>query len=185
MGGKVIRRVPPNWEHPRDGEGDYLRLYDETYEDEIRKWIAGRELWLKGEHPEQQKLPDRPARNEWIDECPQDDYGYADHEGGPPDTDSYRPSFKEEPTWYQMYEEISEGTPLSPPFATKEELVDYLVEHGDFGYQRWPEWETTYKPTRAQAKAFVEQGWAPSMVVRNTPEELTIKHGLQTFEEEK
>jgi hypothetical protein len=39
---------------------------------------------------------------------------------------------REDATWYQLWETVSEGTPVTPPFATKEELVQYLVEHGDF-----------------------------------------------------
>lgn len=30
---------------------------------------------------------------------------------------------------YQMWETVSEGSPISPPFATKEELADWLGEH--------------------------------------------------------
>ena len=80
-------------------------------------------------------------------------------------------------TWYQMYETVSEGTPETPAFETKEELVDYLVEHGDFSYQRSP--EIFGKPSREAAKAFVDQGYAPSMVMSRGPEGLEIRSGVE------
>lgn len=52
---------------------------------------------------------------------------------------------KEERTHYMMFEDTSEGTPISPAFATKEELVNYLVKHkvSYFGYDPAPRdvWE--------------------------------------------
>ena len=73
-------------------------------------------------------------------------------------------------TWWQVYETVSEGTPVTPPFETQEELVEYLVANGDFWDQSrrakggssmpcgpWP---------REQAKKFVlGRGWAPSLIV--------------------
>ena len=37
-----------------------------------------------------------------------------------------------EATWFQAWETVTEGTPVTPPFATTDELVDYLVTRGDF-----------------------------------------------------
>lgn len=65
----------------------------------------------------------------------------------------------EERTHYQWYEDTTEGTPLSPVFATKAELVDYIVENGDRVYGAI---------TRRQAEQFVEAEWAPTFV--STPE---------------
>lgn len=55
--------------------------------------------------------------------------------GRPPDPAYYRPWKGDEATWYQVWETESgdgEGTPITPPFATREELVEYLVNHSDF-----------------------------------------------------
>lgn len=69
---------------------------------------------------------------------------------------SFRPDWSsEEMTHYQWYEDVSEGTPLSPPFTTEAELVDYIVEHGDPVYG---------DITRAQAEQFVKDKWAPSFI---------------------
>ena len=55
-----------------------------------------------------------------------------------------------------MYETVSEGTPVTPKFATKEELVEYLVTRGTFYDGPWK---------RKVAEAFVKEEWAPSMVI--------------------
>lgn len=49
----------------------------------------------------------------------------------PPDPDRHRPAFGAEATWYQVYETVTEGTPVTPPFETLAELVDWLVEKGE------------------------------------------------------
>lgn len=51
--------------------------------------------------------------------------------GGPPQRACYCPWKPEDATWLQVWETVSEGTPVTPPFATRQELVDYLVQHGD------------------------------------------------------
>ena len=166
MGGKEIRRVPPNWEHPKDEQGHYIPLYDEDYETALDKWIHDRALWKAGTHPELLKDPTMIERWKFEDWC-----------GNAPHPEGYREAFTEEPTWYQMYEDVSEGTPITPPFASKEELVDYLVENGDFWYQESP--DDWFKPTREQAEAFVERGWAPGLVVRNTQDDVEILRDLE------
>jgi len=75
-------------------------------------------------------------------------------------------------TWFQAYETVSEGTPVTPPFATQEELIDYLATRGDFWDQHrgegpWP---------RENARKFVlGSGWAPSMIVTTGPAGVDIK----------
>ena len=77
----------------------------------------------------------------------------------------YRPKFEDEPTWFQVYETVSEGSPVTPPFATREELVEYLVKNGD----DWDQKQRTGGWDRAAAEAFVRQEWAPSMIVVSGP----------------
>lgn len=158
--GREIRRVPPNWEHPRFTAGDarrpkdvgeYRSCYDQTFEEACAEWKEGFAQWEAGTH----KYQDEDGEF-WEGWC------------SPPDREHYRPAFTEEPTWYQVYQTVSEGTPVTPPFATREELIDYLVENGDFAYQEYPEFRSTSKPSREAATAFVNEGWAPSMVV-NVP----------------
>lgn len=139
--GREIRMVIPNWEHPKKENGIYHPMHDEDFDSTITEWYKGYLLWKNGKHPNQEE-----------------DGEYWDYEGSPPDPEYCRPFWKEEDaTWFQMYETVSEGTPVTPPFATKEELVNYLVENGTFWDKRgW---------LRENAEKFVASGWAPSFLV--------------------
>ena len=91
-------------------------------------------------------------------------------------------------TWWQVYETVSEGTPVSPPFATPDELIDYLVAHGDFWDQQRRERGDTIMNndpwSREQAEAFVRgPGWAPSMVVEKNGNDVKIQSGVEYLAE--
>ena len=150
--GREVRRVPPNWEHPKDERGHYKPLYDKPFEDAAKEWKDAYAAWERGERP---------------DYCSGDSANleYWEWNGEPPDRGYYRPSWTEaEATWFQVYETVSEGTPVSPAFATREELVEYLVKHGDF----WAQSRGEGGCSRKAAEAFVmEDGWVPSMVIEN------------------
>ena len=61
-------------------------------------------------------------------------------------------SAEEVESWgYCLYETVSEGTPCSPVFATPEELIDYLVNVGNF-------WGERYE--RRNAEALVSTGYS-------------------------
>lgn len=109
---REVRKVPADWEHPTDLEGNYLPVFDRPYDPMDADDVYGASNF----------------RPDWTDE---------------------------ERTHYQWYEDVSEGTPLSPPFPTETELVDHIVEHGDPVYG---------DITRAQAEQFVKDKWAPSFI---------------------
>lgn len=152
--GREIRRVPPGWEHPRFTEDDaphpvrvgaYRPCFDKTFPEAMRAWIAKWDAWERGERPEYFDAANYP-----------DGIEFWEWDGGPPRPEWYRPAFKEEATWCQVYETVSEGTPISPPLPTLEAVADYLVENG-----------AGWGPmTREQAEAFCRSAWAPSFVVR-------------------
>lgn len=157
--GREIRRVAPNWEHPKKESGDYHPMYDESYEDARQKWLDELQQWLAGE-------------NEYQDNGYQDNYDYWEYAGNPPERDYYRPSWAEdEMTWYQVYETVSEGTPITPPFATKEELVHFLTTHKDF-WDQGPHSEET-------ARKFVDSGRVPSGIVHRTETQTQIFQGIE------
>ena len=54
-------------------------------------------------------------------------------------------------TAYQIYEDVSEGTPVSPVLATEQILVEWLSTEGGL--------------TREQATAFVQAGSTPSFTI--------------------
>lgn len=154
--GREVRMVPPNWEHPKyvghGIQGPEMRLrpmHDRRYEDAAKEWIEGFIKWhVEKEYPDYADLEDKVMP-------------YWDWSGPPPEKQYYRPWKDEEATWFQVWETVSEGTPVTPPFATKEELVDYLVAHGD----TWDQKRGDAPWTRENAEAFVGAGWAPSFVI--------------------
>jgi hypothetical protein len=103
--GREIRRVPPTWEHPKNCRGHYKPLYDQTWREAMQNWL-----------------------NDYGDEW----QTWTDEEDieSPPRADYYRPVWSEEPTAYQMYETVSEGTPVSPVFLTVDELRAWLLAQG-------------------------------------------------------
>ena len=156
--GREIRRVPPNWEHPRytpenppirsarnptHWMGRYIPMVDQSFDDVAREWLMELMEWQTGSH-----LDYKEGVFFW------------EYAGDPPSREDCRPAFAEEPTWYQVYETVSEGTPVTPPFETEEELVDYLATYGEmFGT------EYCRILSREEAEKFVSRGSAPSLMV--------------------
>jgi hypothetical protein len=67
-------------------------------------------------------------------------------------------------TCYQVYEDVTEGTPVSPVFDSVESLQRWLL---DEGY------------SKAAAEAFLAEGCAPSFVVTGAGEVLPGIEGLK------
>ena len=164
--GREIRLVPPNWEHPSDDRGNPIRIHDTTFEEAAAEWKAGFVAWEAGTHWDFEHA----NRNEPCE--------FWEWDGDPPSREHYRPAFTEEPTWYQMYETVSEGTPVTPPFATKEELIDYLCTYGDYGYQHH---EFGSIPSRKAATAFVEAGSAVTMVSYDSDGVVHVMTGMESL----
>jgi len=149
---REIRRVPANWEHPKNEYGNYLPLLDNDFDTAAKKWDFDYELWEKGEHPDQEK-----NREFW------------EYWGNPPQRELYHPKW-DNADWYQVYETVSEGTPVTPPFATKDALIDYLVINGDF----WDQQRGSGGWDRRNAESFVADEWSPSLMVFKSPEKTII-----------
>lgn len=115
----------------------------------MAEWIENHQLWLKGEHPDQKDEAYDVSEYKY----------YAEWNGDAPEIAYYLPKRAEgEATWLQLYETVSEGTPVSPPFATPEELIEYLVQNGDF----WDQLRGDAPYSREAAERIVRGGWAPS-----------------------
>lgn len=148
--GREIRKVPPNWEHPKQAQwadGRFQPMHNETFAKAAAEWKEEYAKWERGERPDYCS-----AENKELE--------YWEWNGMPPDRDYYRPWEDAEATWVQVWETVSEGTPVTPPFATPAELVDYLATNGDYWDQKrgdgpWP---------RTNAEKFVADGRAPSFV---------------------
>jgi len=142
--GREIRRVPPNWEHPKDKQGRFKPIFNSSFENAASQWKNDFISWEFG---------GRPHYNSEGDE----QLEFWEYYGGPPDRKYYRIYQDEEATWFPVYENVSEGTPVTPPFATKEELVEYLCKFGDF----WNQVGWSLK----SAQRFAEDEYAPSFMV--------------------
>lgn len=150
--GREVRMVPADWKHPLDGfygtgqvryralyEGCDLKGRTEDWDEQAAKWAAG----------------------EFPDYADEDDkkQPYEEWAGRRPDPDDYMPVWPDaERTHFMMYEDTSEGTPISPAFATPEELARWLADNGasSFGkstasYEQW--------------LRVCKGGWAPDLVL--------------------
>lgn len=125
--GRELRPVTLDWEHPCAGG---------TYSDGSPRYIPL--------HSREDLL----HHIEYSQKYPED---YPDGI----DPDDYMPEIPEgTPYGWQMYETVSEGSPISPIFKTKDELADWLASPAAGREQVSP----------AAARAFVADGWAPSFV---------------------
>ena len=76
--GREVRRVPPNWEHPKDEYGNYKGLHDRSFEKELKEWDAGKANWKEGGDPDFVKVAHEDGRRygdkytweEWYGEVP-------------------------------------------------------------------------------------------------------------------
>lgn len=147
--GREIRMVPVNYRHmKRNAYGHFQSMHNKTFEQACAEYDSEKAGWDRGERPEHAKDADYP---------------YVDYAGErPDDPEYYRPWKDEEAVWFQVWETVSEGSPVTPAFASKAELVDYLTAHGDNlqGNQHVSPWP------RKAAEQFVEREWAPSGVMQ-------------------
>jgi len=149
--GREIRRVPPNWQHPKKmfASGmDYVSMHDQTFEQACATWDEGKRKWDAGEDPDRKQYDhENDPYEDWAGERPDD-------------PEYYRPWKDEEATWFQLWQTVSEGSPVSPPFATLEELAQHLAKHGD----DWDQQRGNAPWGIERARRFCKSGWAPSFV---------------------
>jgi hypothetical protein len=128
--GREIRSVPLDWEHPKDEKGHYRPLNDQT-------WLQSLCSRLRYDLPYYLK----PSHWKEIAELW-------------PDPQYCRPYWpKHKAIAFQMYETVSEGTPVSPVFETLDGLKLWLVEQGH---------------SEHAAAEFCKYKWAPSMTFSPT-----------------
>ena len=85
-----------------------------------------------------------------------------DFEGIEPDNECCWPEWPEgTKLGFAIYETISEGTPVTPTFETKEMLIEYLVVHGDY----WDQKRGDGPWSRKAAEAIVGGAFAPSFTI--------------------
>ena len=121
--GREIRRVPADWEHPKDEHGNYIPMYDQSYDEALAEYNAELEAWNNNTHPD--ILNDPKVKVTYPN--------FKDWKAGPPDKNTYRSRiFKEEElTHIQLYNTTSEGEPISPLFKADEfeKLCEWAAEN--------------------------------------------------------
>lgn len=149
--GREVRMVPANWNHPvYFYEGSKIRfvpLFEgRDLTQEMADWDADELKWDAG-------TLDAEAKQKYGD------MSYSEYAGSRPSYDDHMPNWpKEEKTHYMMYEDTSEGTPISPAFSTPEDLAQWLFDNdaSSFGKNT-----SSYESWLAVAKG----RWAPSLMV--------------------
>lgn len=81
--------------------------------------------------------------------------GASVHPDDQGDLDEWERTDPPEGDGLQVWETVSEGSPITPPFESKEALVKYLVQNGTDWDEPW---------SRDSAENFVGAEWAPSLV---------------------
>lgn len=121
--GRQLRKVPANWEHPKNDEGEYKPMHNEFYGEALNKWLQNHNQWLDGTHPD---LIEDPLLKEKYP-------FYAMWDDNAPDVENYQTKkySDEELTHIQLYETTSEGTPISPVFKANEleKLCEWASEN--------------------------------------------------------
>lgn len=144
--GRELRMVPKDWEHPTDENGRLIPMFGSGYADALAEWNSLNDKWTRGEFPSYADDEDRKKSfSEWY--------------GDQPKSCHYMPDWPDsEKTHFMMYEDTSEGTPISPAFATAEELAHWLADTGASSFGR-------STATFEQWMATIDRKWAPSMIM--------------------
>lgn len=124
--GREVRRVPADWEHPKHWVGGARGLEErykplhpgEDYQSRVDAWDEECAKWKKGWRPDYCEDPESMA------------LFYEQWNGQRPHRDDYMPNWPAgQRTHLMMYENTSEGTPISPAFETPEKLARWLADN--------------------------------------------------------
>ncbi len=118
--GREVRRVAGSWKHPKGEDGSFLPLFGETFLQAWTRWEIGRRHWARGERRSF-------LGSGWTRE---DVAGpWEEWEGEEPNPCGYMPAeaFGKR---FQMYEDTTEGTPISPVFSRAADLAGWLAQSG-------------------------------------------------------
>jgi hypothetical protein len=153
--------VPPRWQHPTEWGTDwrtgqpklrFIALLDGDYEKEAAAWEEKNAQWERG-------FVHDWSTNGWTPKGAEHDCSFEQWHGARPKAEHYMPVFESgTATHLMMYETTSEGTPISPAFATPEELARWLADNNAsaFGGEG-----ASYEAWLNMARG----GWAPSAVL--------------------
>ena len=141
--GREVRMVNPYWLHPVEWKLDYhtsqpilqFRPLQSDYLAAASDWDEGAVKWDEGLIWDYFNYPTKA----WKPKQGHEPYSYTSWAGPRPVEDNYMPVFpKGTATCLCMYENTTEGTPISPAFATAEELARWLVDNSISAGGGWP-----------------------------------------------
>lgn len=158
--GRKVRRVPADWQHPKDESGNYIPLLGYSFSKKLAEWDEGKRQWDAGFRAKTVWHDGGGYRDEWVPKDANHDYPYSGWAGDRPEEADYMPDWPEsERTHLQMYEDTSEGTPISPVMKEPEELARWLADNNASAFGGMT---ATYE----QWLGTINRGWAPSAVVQ-------------------
>jgi hypothetical protein len=117
-----IRRVPGNWQHPKDADGRYIGLFETSrFKRDAQRWDEENEMWLKGYRSD--------GRSNYVPIEPEHQHkSYVEWTQERPELRNYMPQWaNDERTHYMIYESVTEGTPISPAFRNAVDLLNWLI----------------------------------------------------------
>lgn len=121
--GREVRRVPKDWQHPIDENGNCRPLHGRSYAKTVAAWDEGAAQWARGYRSD--------FNGGWVPKDADHAYSFEEWDGKRPVPEDYMPDWPEsERTHLQMYETCTEGTPISPVMETAEELARWLADTG-------------------------------------------------------
>ena len=173
--GRELRRVAAGYEHPKAQMSwgyDYKPLFGRSYSKDVSEWDYEESKWLEGlcrdyaqemkDYPGEFYTHDRDHMRWQKIDPKHEGWDYTSYAGNRPDSRDYMPDWsEEEKTHFCLYEDVSEGTPVSPVFATKEELARWLetnYAHSLGSLPSYEEWMAMFNSKHASS---------PSMVISN------------------
>ena len=155
--GRQVRRVPADWEHPKNAEGYDIPLHD-GFDKAVATWEEGCAMWERG-----LRRSNASGTEEFVPRTGDEItfITYEDWSGERPKQERYMPDWPEsQRTHWQMYENTSEGTPISPVCASAEDLATWLADNvANAGAGRtgsYDQWLRT-----------IHEGWSPTFVITN------------------
>jgi hypothetical protein len=147
---REVRRVPANWEHPKNERGHYIPLFDRDFAAAAAEWDEDARKWAEGLRSD--------FSGGWVPIQPDEGQTLEGWAGPRPEPADYMPSWRpEERTHLQMYETCTEGTPISPVMSNAEDLAKWLAENkaSAFGSQTasYEEWLAMIRVGHSMASA--------------------------------
>lgn len=151
--GREVRRVPADWQHPQDKKGYFIPLHGRSFKEDLEQWLIGEAKWKEGLREDWRTKGWKP-----LDEAERK-MAWEEWTGEKPDENDYMPDWPEsERTHWQMYEDTTEGTPISPVMETPESLAKWMVDNRASAMG-------SATATYEQWLATIKAGWVPSMAV--------------------